>query len=64
MNLNNDDIFFKSKSMNLWSKKTKMALPPALKKHHADFKGFFSLKSDDNHISITYSIKSHEDGLR
>ena len=27
-------------------------------------KEFFSLKSDDNHISMTYNIKSHEDGLK
>ncbi len=26
-------------------------------------KEFFSLKSDDNHISMTYNRKSHEDGL-
>ena len=26
-------------------------------------KEFFSLKSDDNHISMTYNGKSHEDGL-
>ncbi len=26
-------------------------------------KDFFSLKSDDNHRSMTYNRKSHEDGL-
>jgi hypothetical protein len=27
-------------------------------------KDFFSIKPVDNHISMTYNIKSHEDGLR
>ena len=27
-------------------------------------KEFFSLKSNDNHISMAYNRKSHEDGLR
>ena len=33
------------------------------KKNTIYFKGIFSLKSDDNNISMTYSRKSHEDGL-
>ncbi len=56
-------IFF-SKVNKFRVKKDEDGITSCTKKTPLISKEFFSLKSDDNHISMTYSGKSHEDGLR
>ena len=55
-------IFF-SKVNKFRVKKDEDGITSCTKKTPLISKEFFSLKSDDNHISMTYSGKSHEDGL-
>ena len=55
-------IFF-SKVNKFRVKKDEDGTTSCTKKTPLISKEFFSLKSDDNHISMTYSGKSHEDGL-
>ncbi len=52
-----------SKVNKFMVKKDEDGTTSGAKKTPLILKDFFSLKSDDNHKSMTYNGKSHEDGL-